>query len=170
VSGPDQLIAVGRIGPARGVRGDVFVEPWTDAPDERFAPGTVLRTDPATVGPLTVDAASTASGKLVIRFAGIADREAAEALRGARLLIAADSRPALDDPDEFYDSDLVGLAAVAVDGTELGWVVDVRHAAGASYLVLTEERLVPFVSAIVPTVDLAAKRIVIDPPDGLFDL
>jgi 16S rRNA processing protein RimM len=170
VSGPDERIAVGRIGPARGVRGDVFVEPWTDAPEQRFAPGAVLHTDPSEAGPMTVESANTAGGKLVVRFAGVADRAAAEALRGIRLLISADSRPALEDPDEFYDSDLIGLAAVTVDGTELGAVADVMHAAGASYLVLDGNRLVPFVAAIVPTVDLAANRVVIDPPDGLFEL
>ena len=173
MSGPDDLIAVGRIGPARGVRGEVFVEPLTDVPDERFVPGAVLRTDPDTAGPLTVEAANSAGGKLVVRFAGVADRPAAEALRGIRLLIPVASRPTLDDPDEFYDTDLVGLTAVTVDGIDLGPVREVMHAAGASYLVLDadgRDRLVPFVSAIVPTVDLDAGRVVIDPPDGLLDL
>jgi 16S rRNA processing protein RimM len=172
VTAPDDIV-VGRIGPARGVRGEVFVEPWTDAPDERFAPGTVLRTDPAGAGPLIVDSSSTASGKLVVRFAGIADRAGAQALRGTRLVIAASSRPALDDPDEFYDTDLVGMSAETVDGAQLGTVTDVVHAAGSSYLVVAadgRERLVPFVSAIVPTVDLDTGRVVIDPPEGLLDL
>jgi 16S rRNA processing protein RimM len=166
-------IVVGRIGPARGVRGAVFVEPWTDAPDERFAPGTELRTDPVDVGPLTVEASSSASGKLVVQFAGVTDRPSAEALRGTRLVISAASRPPLDDPDEFYDTDLIGLAAITVAGLELGAVHDVVHVAGTSYLVLTgngRERLVPFVTAIVPTVDIQAGRVLIDPPDGLLDL
>jgi 16S rRNA processing protein RimM len=169
---PDN-IAVGRIGPARGVRGEVFVEPWTDAPDERFAVGAVLRTDRAEVGPLTVDASSTAGGKLVVRFAGVDDRVAAEALRGVQLYIDAADRPPLDDPDEFYDSELVGLTARGVDGAELGAVRDVVHAGGASYLVVAtggHERLVPFVAAIVPTVDVAGGYVLIDPPDGLFEL
>jgi 16S rRNA processing protein RimM len=166
-------IAVGRIGPARGVRGAVFVEPWTDTPDERFAPGTELRTDPVEIGPLTVEASSSAGGKLVVQFAGVTDRPAAEALRGTRLVISAASRPALDDPDEFYDTDLIGLAAITVAGLELGAVNDVVHAGGASFLVVAQdgrERMVPFVTAIVPTVDLDARRVVIDPPDGLLDL
>jgi 16S rRNA processing protein RimM len=173
VTGPDDLLVVGRVGPARGVRGDVFVEPWTDAPDERFAPGSVLRTDPDSAGPLTVESSSTASGRLVVRFTGVTDRAGAAALRGVRLLIPAGRRPALDDPEEFYDTDLVGLAAVTVDGTALGPVEAVVHAGGASYLVLRSdgrERLVPFVAAIVPVVDLAARRVVIDPPEGLLDL
>jgi 16S rRNA processing protein RimM len=172
VTGETDDIVVGRIGPARGVKGDVFVEPWTDAPDERFAPGTALRTDPVSAGPLTVESSSTASGKLVVRFAGVTDRPGAEALRGIQLVIGAAERPPLDDPDEFYDTDLVGLAARTVDGAELGSVVEVVHAGGASYLVLDvgRERLVPFVAAVVPTVDLAGGFVLVDPPDGLFDL
>jgi 16S rRNA processing protein RimM len=122
---------------------------------------------------LTVEAANSAGGKLVVRFAGVADREAATALRGTRLLIPAAGRPALEDPDEFYDTDLIGLAVQTVEGTDLGPVRDIVHAAGASYLVIDadgRERLVPFVRAIVPTVDLDARRVVIDPPDGLFEL
>jgi 16S rRNA processing protein RimM len=166
-------IAVGRIGPARGVRGDVFVEPWTDAPDERFAPGSVVRTDPADAGPLTVETASSAGGKLVVRFAGVDDRTAAEGLRGVRLVIGADERPPLEDPDEYYDSDLIGLAARTVGGTDLGPVTDVLHAGGATYLVLDRdgaERLVPFVAAVVPTVDVAGGIVEIDPPEGLLEL
>jgi len=173
MSGSDEFIIVGRVGPARGVRGHVFVEPWTDVPDERFALGAVLRTEPETVGPLTVEEATSASGKLVVRFAGVADRPGAEALRGTQLLIAASSRPSLEDPDEFYDTELIGLAAVTVDAVDLGPIRDIVHAAGATYLVLDadgQDRLVPFVRAIVPTVDLDAGRVVIDPPDGLLEL
>jgi len=170
---PNEWIAVGRVGPARGVKGDAFVEPWTDVPEERFAPGSVLRTDPASAGPLTVEASSLGGGKLVVHFTGVDDRVAVEALRGVRLLIAAGERPALDDPDEFYDTDLVGLEARGLDGTVIGRVTDVVHAAGASYLALDvdgHERLVPFVGAIVPTVDVGGGFLVIDPPEGLFDL
>jgi 16S rRNA processing protein RimM len=168
-----EVVAIGRIGPARGVRGDVFVEPWTDDPYERFVPGSVLRTDPVDAGPVTVESMSLGSGKLVVRFIGVGDRAAAEALRGTRLMIAAADRPHLDDPDDFYDTDLVGLGARTTDGRPLGAVRDVLHAGGADYLVLEvdgQERLVPFVAAIVPTVDLTAGIVEIDPPEGLFDL
>ncbi len=173
MSEPGDFIVVGRIGPPRGVRGEVFVAPWTDVPDERFAPGEVLRTDPASAGPLTVDESSMAGGKLVVHFAGVADRPAAQALRGIQLVIPAADRPPLEDPDEFYDTELIGLAAGTLDGADLGPVTDVIHAGGASYLVLRvdgRERLVPFAAAIVPTVDLRAGRVVVDPPEGLFDL
>ena len=168
-----ELVAVGRIGPARGLRGDLFVQPWTDEPDERFAVGSVLVTEPAAAGPLTVAAISQAGSKLVLRFEGIDDRNSAETLRGVRLMVPAEQLPALDDPDEFYDADLIGLAVRTVSGDLLGPVKDIAHVAGADYLVLTvdgNERLVPFVSAIVPTVDVDGGVVIIDPPDGLFDL
>jgi 16S rRNA processing protein RimM len=166
-------ITIGRIGPPRGVRGELFVQPWTDVPDERFAAGSVLRTEPADAGPLTVESMSSAGGKTVIHFAGVDDRAAAEALRGVRLVIGADERPPLSDPDEFYDTDLVGLRARTVQGADLGPVTDVLHAGGATYLVLDvdgAERLVPFVAAVVPEVDVPGHAVVIDPPEGLFEL
>lgn len=170
---PDELLAVGRIGRPHGVRGANFVEPWTDDPDERFAAGTVLVTDPAAAGPLTVASSTRSGGKLVVQFESVADRTAAEALRGVRLLIAAAARRELDDPDDFYDTDLIGLAARTVAGDELGPVTDVLHAGGADYLVLDRdgrEVLVPFVRAVVPTVDVAGGAVVVDPPEGLLDL
>jgi 16S rRNA processing protein RimM len=170
---PDDLVVVGRIGPVRGVRGDVFVAPFTDAPEERFAPGMVLRTDPPAAGPLTVAASTSASGKLVVHFEGVDGRPEAEALRGVQLVVPAAERPPLEDPDEFYDTDLIGLTARVVDGPELGPVSDVIHVGGADYLVVQmdgREQLIPFVRAIVPTVDLASRTVLVDPPEGLFDV
>jgi 16S rRNA processing protein RimM len=169
----DDVIVVGRIGPARGVKGEVFVQPFTDAPEERFAAGSVLLTEPAQRGPLTVETANFNGPKLAVHFVGVDDRTAAESLRGTQLVMPASERPELDDPDEFYTSDLVGLAARTVAGAELGPVQDVIDIAGADYLVLRVadvERLVPFVTAIVPTVDIAAGFVLIDPPEGLFEL
>jgi 16S rRNA processing protein RimM len=168
----DDLVAIGRVGPPRGVRGDVFVEPWTDDPDTRFAAGTALHTAP-TEGGLTVESSSTAGGRLVIHFHGVDDRDAAQRLRGTRLLVPATERPPLEDPDEYYASDLIGLAVEDPAGSALGAVLDVIDIAGADYLVLEvdgRERLVPFVAALVPVVDMTAKRVVVDPPEGLFDL
>lgn len=170
---PDDLITIGRIGPARGVRGELFVQPFTDTPEERFAVGSVLDTEPAAAGPLTVAGLNLNGAKMTLRFEGVESREAAEALRGVELVIAAGDRPAIDDPDEFYISDLVGLAARTVGGADLGPVRDVIEIAGADYLVLDvdgTERLVPFVAEIVPTVDVAGGAVVLDPPEGLFEL
>jgi 16S rRNA processing protein RimM len=170
VSDTDGLIVVGRIGPPNGVHGAVVVQPFTDAPDERFAPGAVLRTGGE---PLTVVASRWQGKRLVVQFEGVVDRTGAVQLRGTELRIDASTRPALDDPDDFYDTDLVGLAVSTVDGRALGPVRDVIHSPAADYLVVRvdgREHLVPFVAAVVPTVDVPAGRVVIDPPEGLFDL
>ena len=171
--GADPLVAVGKVGPPVGLKGDVYVQPWTDAPQERFAPGSVLRTEPDDVGPLTVAACRFHGSRFVVRFEFGAHRTSAEALRDVQLLVAATDRPALDDPDDFYDSDLVGLAAITSDGRALGAVREVVHSPASDYLVLDHdgrEVLVPFVAAIVPEVDIAGGRVVITPPDGLLDL
>ena len=118
---PDgEVVAVGRVGKAHGIRGDAFVEPWTDAPDERFEPGVRLSTEPADRGPLTVESARQHSGKLVVHFAGVDDRNAIEALRGTVLLVPASARPPIEDPDEFYDTDLIGLSVRTVAGQAAG--------------------------------------------------
>lgn len=175
--GPDsQVVAVGRVGKAHGIRGDAFVEPWTDAPDERFSPGARLSTEPADRGPLTVESARQHSGKLVVHFAGVDDRNAIEALRGTVLLVPASARPPIEDPDEFYDTDLIGLNVRTVDGQALGPVTDVLHSPAGSLLAIAltaeagREVLVPFRTEFVPTVDLAAGIAEVDPPDGLLDL
>ncbi|GHC93663.1 ribosome maturation factor RimM [Nocardiopsis terrae] len=166
-------LVVGRIGRAHGIRGDVAVDVRTDDPDARFTAGAVLRTDPASAGPLTIASTRRHSGRLLVRFEGMADRDAAEALRGTALLVdSADIAP-LDDPDEFHDHELVGLTAVTTGGETVGTVDDVLHHA-QDVLVITAEAghevLVPFVAALVPEVDVAAGRIVLDPPPGLLDL
>ncbi|MFI5957240.1 ribosome maturation factor RimM [Cryptosporangium sp. NPDC051539] len=166
-------LVVGRVGRAHGIRGDVFVEVRTDDPDDRFAAGSVLVTDPADAGPLTVADARWHSGKLVVRFDGSDDRNAAERLRGLLLVVDSDDLPPSDDPDEFHDYELVGLAVFSVEGASLGSVVDVIHSAAGEILVLSvngAERLVPFVREMVPTIDVAGGRVVVDPPEGLFDL
>jgi len=167
------VVAVGRVGKAHGVRGDVFVEPWTDMPEERFVEAAVFATEPTDRGPLTVVSARDHSGKLVVHFAGLDDRNAVESIRGAVLVMAAADRPPIDDPDEFYDSDLVGLSVRTVDGRNLGPVSEVLHSPGNSLLAVDvggREVLVPFLKRFVPIVDLAAGVIEIDPPDGLLEL
>jgi 16S rRNA processing protein RimM len=167
-------VVVGRIGRAPGVRGEVTVEVRTDDPDRRFAAGRSLETDPAERGPLTVVSSRPHSGRLLVVFEGVADRDAAESLRGTLLTVdSSDSQP-LDDPDEFYDHELVGLTVLLADGRRLGTVAEILHGLGGDLLVVRaddeSERLVPFVRAIVPTVDVPAGRVVLDPPPGLMEL
>jgi 16S rRNA processing protein RimM len=166
------LLAVGRIGRPHGIRGDVTVEVLTDDPDARFAPGSTLLTDPADVGPLTVAGSGRSGAVTTVRFAGFDDRDAAETLRGTVLQIDTADLPELADADDFYDHELIGLAAEDPTGVALGTVTAILHAPAAPVLTIARpdgrDDLVPFVSAIVTAVDLAAGRIVIDPPDGMF--
>jgi 16S rRNA processing protein RimM len=165
-------VVVGRIGRPHGLRGEVTVQVTTDDPDERFAAGAVLGTDPAGRGPLTVVSMRRSGPVLVLGFDGIADRDAAETLRGTSLTLDASLLPVPEDPDEFYDHQLVGLSVVDQAGTVLGTVTEVWHPPAAPVLAVTRtdgsEELVPFVSAIVPIVDLDGGRLVVDPPDGMF--
>ena len=161
---------------AHGLRGEVVVEPHTDSPDERFAPGAVLtaRRAGAADSPLTVESARPHSGRLLVRFVEAPDRDAAEALRGTRLIIATADLGPPADPDEFHIHQLEGLRAQLVDGTVVGTVREVLHGPGGELLVLARpelsDALVPFVQAIVPTVDVDAGYVVLTPPEGLFDL
>lgn len=166
------LVTVGRIGRAHGIRGEVSVEVRTDSPDLRFVAGAQLTTEPDRAGPLTIQQTRWHSGRLLVRFDGIADRSGAEALRGVLVLtdVDADERPT--DPDEYFDHQLLGLRAVTAHGDDIGEVTDVLHLPDQDLLVIGRggaEVLVPFVTAIVPEVDLSAGRVVIDPPRGLLD-
>jgi 16S rRNA processing protein RimM len=165
------LILVGRIGRPQGIKGEVTVEVRTDDPDDRFAPGRVLQTD---VRPLTVESSRWQGKYLVVAFQGVHDRNQAELLRDTLLRIDTADLPPLAAEDEYYDTQLVGLAAQRQDGTPLGEVTDVLHLPGGDVLVVLQphgaEALIPFVKAIVPTVDLAAGHVVVDPPEGLLEL
>ena len=161
---------VGRIGRPHGLRGEVTVQVHTDFPEQRFAVGAQLHGD--TGHPLTVETVRSHRGVLLVRFAGVTDREAAAELRGRTLSVDTAQLPDLTDPDEFYDHQLEGLVAVGPNGAALGTVREVVHAPASDLLVVDTTRgevLVPFVQAIVPKVDLAAGRVVLDPPAGLLD-
>jgi len=166
-------VTVGRIGRAHGIRGAVVVGVRTDEPELRFAKGSRLDTDPSGVGPLTVAATKVHSGELLVRFEGIHDRDAAEELRGTWLLVDSATIAPPDDPDEFNDTDLVGLAVRTADGKAVGTVDDVLHPAQDVLVVKTpdaREIMIPFVKAIVPEVDIKSGFLVIDPPEGLLNL
>lgn len=186
-------LVVGRIGKPHGVRGEVTVEVRTDEPEARFAPGTVLRTEPGATPPpatpapadgpgvpfrvpaeLTIEESRFHQGRMLVAFDGILDRNTAEALRGTLLVVdSADVAPP-DDPEEFHDHQLVGLAVVTPAGERLGEVARIDHAPSSDLLVLRRPEgrtaLIPFVRAIVPEVDLAGGRVIVDPPAGLLDL
>jgi 16S rRNA processing protein RimM len=178
-------VLVGRIGKPHGIKGYVTIDVRTDEPERRFAAGQSLMTAPpsgvsarpagapAWKAPKTIVVADARwhQGVLHVLFEGIAGRNEAEALRGTLLRVALGADDAPEDEDEFYDHQLVGLSAYDLDGTHLGEVVNVSHGAAQDLLVIKtldrREALVPFVKALVPTVDLAEKKVVIADRPGL---
>jgi 16S rRNA processing protein RimM len=166
-------VVVGRIGRPHGVRGEVTVEVRTDDPDLRFVPGAVLRTDPPERGPIIIAGVHWHSGTLLLRLEGIDSREAAEAVRNTELVVPVAELPEIEDPDSYYDHQLVGLTAQLPDGAVLGEVTAILHEAQDLLVVRRSggrDVLIPFVAAIVPTVDVAGGFVVVDPPEGLLEL
>ncbi|MBN3930928.1 ribosome maturation factor RimM [Streptomyces verrucosisporus] len=166
-------LVVARIGRAHGIKGEVTVEVRTDEPEARLAPGAVLATDPASTGPLAIESGRVHSGRLLLRFEGVRDRTAAEALRNTLLIAEVDPEETPEDPDEYYDHQLVDLDVVTRDGTPVGRIEEIAHLPHQDLLVVRRpdggEVLVPFVGEIVPEIDLDGQRAVIDPPPGLID-
>lgn len=170
-------LVVGRIAKAHGITGEVVVDIRTDDPAARFSTGATLRGRTGRNGPerdFTVESVREHAGRLLLRLTGVADRSAADALRGTLFLVEAAQLPPLDDPDEFYDHQLEGLMVRTSAGANVGVVAEVLHTAAGELLSVKNEAgaevLVPFVSAIVTSVSTDDGVIEIDPPDGLLDL
>jgi 16S rRNA processing protein RimM len=192
------LLRVGQIVRPHGIRGEVIVDVRTDEPAARFAVGATLITErpqpkrlasapdsgssdepglgvrwqlPPT---LTIEVVRSHQGRLIVTFEGVCDRMVADELRGVALWVDGAQVPPPDDPDEFHDHQLIGLSAVTLAGETVGRIARIDHAPAADLLVLRRSdggtALVPFVKAIVPEVDLAGGRVIVDPPEGLFDL
>jgi 16S rRNA processing protein RimM len=174
-------VVVGRIGKPHGIRGEVSVELRTDEPDRRFAPGSVLRTQApqggAPHGPgrppaLTVRSTRWHQSRLLVCFEEVRDRNGAEAVRGLLLAVEVDPAESPEDPEEFYDHQLVGLAVVTADGAAVGELVEVLHGPAQDLLSVRagdgREILVPFVAQLVPEVDLGTGRVVVVDAPGLL--
>lgn len=166
-------VVVAQIGAAHGVKGEVRLKPFTQAP-----------ADVAAYGPLTAPdgrvfeieairpAAGTSPDMMVVRFKGIGDRTAAEALTNIELSVPAERLPPTE-ADEFYHSDLIGLEAVTVGGEVLGTIVGVPNYGAGDLLEIAPPSgatiLMPFTEAAVPKVDVTGGRVIVDPPKGLID-
>jgi len=164
-------VVVGRVGRAHGIRGELAVDIRTDEPERRFAPGSSVVCGGRT---LTVTHARPHGGKLVVRFAEITDRTAAETLHGQVVEAEVDEHDLPDEDEAYYDRQIVGLQvrAGASDGPVVGTVRRVDHLPSQDLLVVatgTTEVLVPFVEALVPEVDLAAGHLVVVDRPGLLD-
>ena len=177
-----ELLRVCRIGRAQGLKGEVTVQVFTDEPDYRFEPGSVLYTRDGEQE-FEVAHSRTFKNRWIIHFEGVDDRDAAEALNGTVLYGEADDPEDMLEEDAWYPKDLVGLEARFADGNTLGApdgqtvgkVVDVIE--GAQYLLKIRlakpvegetNTLVPFVDQLVPDIDLEDGYLTLDPPGGLI--
>ncbi|MET9697597.1 ribosome maturation factor RimM [Streptomyces sp. NPDC006529] len=166
-------LVVARIGRAHGIKGEVTVEVRTDEPELRLGVGAVLQTEPLSAGPLTIETGRVHSGRLLLRFAGVKDRTAAEALRNVLLIADVDPEQVPEDPEEFYDHQLIDLDVVLADGTAVGRITEISHLPSQDLFIVERpdgtEVMIPFVEEIVLEIDLSEQRAVIDPPPGLID-
>ncbi|MEO6604808.1 MAG: ribosome maturation factor RimM [Aeromicrobium sp.] len=161
-------VVVGRIGRAHGIRGELNVDIRTDEPDRRFAPGSSVMCGSRT---LTVATARHHSGRLVVSFREIADRTAAEGLHGKILEAEIDPTEVPDDPDEFYDHQLVGLEARSGDAV-IGTVTGIVHGPHQDTLTIEvegREVFIPFVTALIPEVSVVGGFVTVNEVEGLLD-
>ena len=165
-------LQVARIGKPHGIRGEVTVQVLTDAPGDRFVPGTEFVVEPASAGPLTVHSARWNKDILLIAFEEIETRNDAETLRGAKLFIESEE---LEDNDDegWYEHELVGLEA-RVGSQVVGKVSGLNTMPVQDLLVVKtpdgKEILIPFVEQIVPEVNVAEGYVLVTPPAGLLEI
>jgi 16S rRNA processing protein RimM len=165
-------LQVARIGKPHGIRGEVTVQVLTDAPEDRFVPGTEFVVEPASAGPLTLSSARWNKDILLLGFEQVADRNRAETLRGAKLFIETE---ALDEDDDegWYEHELVGLEA-RVGSQSVGKVTALNTMPVQDLLVIEtadgKEILIPFVEQIVPEVNIEEGYVLLTPPAGLFEV
>jgi 16S rRNA processing protein RimM len=170
----DDMVVVGRIARPQGHRGQVIVDPATDFPEERYKPGsTVYIQRGGTLEPLVITAARMHQGRPVIAIEGVDTMNAAEDLAGTELRVTVEALQPLP-PGMFYEHDLIGCAVETTEGLPIGVVTKVEGGGEGSRLVVqgkgADEILIPLTDAIVVGVHLAARRIVVQPPDGLLDV
>ncbi|SFL31613.1 ribosome maturation factor RimM [Shimia haliotis] len=165
-----EMICVGAIGGAFGVRGDVRLKSYTANAEAIADYGPLVTGDGAME--FEVEVLGTVKNGLSVRLTNVSTKEQADALKGVQLFVPRDRLPETDD-DEYYYTDLVGLEVRDTGGTILGTVKSVQNHGATDLLEihgpdLKATVLLPFTHAAVPTVDIAAGRIIADPPEGLF--
>jgi 16S rRNA processing protein RimM len=166
----DARVCLGQVGAAHGLRGEVRLHSFTSDP-AAIADYGPLETEDGRV--IEIEAIRPAKDHFVARLSGIRDRNAASALVNAKLYVPRERLPQTEEPDEFYHADLVGLAVVDPAGRNLGTVVAVHNFGAGDLIEVRPDAggntgLVPFDATHVPAVDIAAGKIVVDPPQGLF--
>ena len=164
-----ERICVAQIGAAHGIKGEVKLWSFTADP-AAVADYSPLESEDGTR--FEIEALRSAKDHLVVRLAGVRDRDAAERLTNTRLYVPRDRLPP-PEPDEFYHADLIGLKVQDRDGTELATIVGIHDFGAGDLLELrplgaNATVLMPFTATTVPVVDIAGGRIVIEPPHDLF--
>jgi 16S rRNA processing protein RimM len=164
-----ERIRVARIGAAHGIRGEVKLWSFTEDPMAVTNYGPLETEDGARR--FEIEAARPGKDFLVARLKGVGDRDAASSLRNTDLFVPRDRLPPIEDDDTYYHADLVGLAAVSEDGAALGTVTAIHNFGAGDLIEIApagggEALLLPFTDATVPTIDMAARRIVVVPPEA----
>jgi 16S rRNA processing protein RimM len=163
---------MGVVGAPHGVRGAVRIRTFTDEPAAIASYGALEDEAGARHFTLQIVGSAKGDGMVIAKLSGVADRDRAETVRGLRLYLPRAALPPTGE-DEFYHADLVGLAAMLEDGSRLGTVIAVHDFGAGDVLEIARDSgqpvVVPFTRAVVPVVDLAAGRVVLDPPEGLID-
>lgn len=176
-------VAVGTVGKAHGLKGEVSLILRTDVPEDRLFDGAELNLDaakataPAALGSLevlTVKSTRVQQGRWYVKFEEVTDRNLAEALRGADVTVDLDRDEEFElDPDAWYPDELKGLSVETEDGTVLGKVIGLEHYPAQDMLIVRgvdgTRVMLPFVEELVPEVDLEAGKVIANPPGGLFD-
>ena len=165
-----KLICVGALAGAFGVRGEVRLKSFTSNPDdiENYAPLFTENGDKS----FEIVITGRLKNGFAARLSGVVKKEQADDLKGTKLFVPRDRLPSLQE-DEFYYSDLIGMIVYDTGGNEIGKVQAVlNHGAGDLLEIhganLEMSVIIPFTKQVVPTVDIASRRIVTDPPDGLL--
>lgn len=156
---------VGRIGKAHGILGEATIEVRTDEAEDRFAIGSQLETD--SHGVLTVNSVRVHNGILLLGFEGISDRNQVELLRNELLYAEVDINAPGYDEDDYHVLQLIGCETFLEDGTHFGTISDVLNLPGQDVLAIKTESgevMIPFVRQLVPTVDIANRKLVVIPP------
>jgi len=165
-------VVVGRLGRPHGVHGEISVEVRTDDPENRFAIGAKI-TVKENNKKLTVASTRWHLSRLLIKFEEIQDRTQVDAVRGKLLVVEVDPNEATLENNEFYEFQLIDLEVFNTNNEKLGVVKEVLPGSAQALIVVktldNKEVMVPFVNQLVPEVDIKNKRVVMNPPSGLFD-
>lgn len=167
----DTMVLVGAIAGAFGVKGEVRLKSFTSEPEDIASYGPLFTEDGSQS--FQVRLSGRLKNALSARLSGISSKEQADRMKGMKLFVPREAFPQLPD-DEFYHADLIGLSVYDTGGGEIGAVKAVLNHGATDLLELrltasNETALLPFTRDYVPTVDMVARKLIIDPPNGLIE-